>query len=286
MSRRGERVWGEDAAVLAAAGLDVAALGRLEQAVMADARPPAGVAVHDAHVHLGRDADGHQLAAGDLVADLDRHGVARAVCFPANEPGSDGQFSLANYEVARAGREHPDRIVPFCRVDPRTPGAEAAMERAAGEGARGLKLHPVAQRFRPEDPAVIVLVRRAAERGWPVLIHAGFGARPLARPLATLADAAPDATLILAHAGRGDARALRAALDGRPGIYYDTSLATVTDLVQTDPGRLLFGSDRPYGEHASAMHLVACAGWAAGWAPAQVAAVLGGNLCALLGDDA
>lgn len=279
------RVWGEDAAGLAGAGLDVAALRRLEEAVMADARPPADVAVHDVHVHLGRDADGHQLVAEDLVADLDRHGIARAVCFPANEPGSDGQFSLANYAVARAAHDHPGRVVPFCRVDPRKPGAEAAMERAAAEGARGLKLHPVAQRFRPEDPAVIVLVRRAAALGWPVVIHAGFGARPLARPLTTLADAAPDATLILAHAGRGDARALRAALGGRPHVHYDTSLATVSDLVQTDPAQLLFGSDRPYGEHASALHLVWAAAWAAGWAPAQLRAVLGGNLCRLLGEE-
>lgn len=279
------RVWGESAPLLAGAGLDVAALTRLEEAVIADARPPAGTPVHDVHVHLGRDADGHRLGADDLVADLDRHGVARAVCFPANEPGSDGQFSLANFAVTRAAHDHPGRVVPFCRVDPRRPGAEAAMERAAAEGARGLKLHPVAQGFRPEDPDVVLLVRAAAARGWPVLIHAGFGARRLAGPITALADAAPGATLILAHAGRGDARALRVALAGRPGIHYDTSLATVTDLVQTDPAQLLFGSDRPYGEHASALHLVASAAWAAGWAPAQLRAVLGGNLCRLLGEE-
>ena len=255
----GARVWGEDRALLAAAGADVETLEELERAVAAECPRPTGAPVIDAHVHLGRDADGHELDREGLLADMDRHGVDAAVCFPANDPGSDGQFSLANWNVAQAAGESPGRVIPFCRVDPRRPGAAEAMDRAAVAGARGLKLHPVAQRFRPEDPATIVVVRDAVARGWPVLIHAGFGARALAEPIAALADAVPDATLILAHGGRGDARALRHLLADRPGIMFDTSLAALADLVETPPDRLCFGSDRPYGEHAGALHLVACA---------------------------
>lgn len=276
------RVWGEDRALLAAGGADVETLDALERAVAAADPRPAGVPILDAHVHLGRDADGHELDRDGLLADMDRHGVDAAVCFPANEAGSDGQFSLANWNVAQAAAESPGRVIPFCRVDPRRPGATDAMERAADAGARGLKLHPVAQRFRPEDPATIVVVRRAAARGWPVLIHAGFGARALAGPIAALADAVPEATLILAHGGRGDARALREGLTGRPGIMFDTSLAALADLVETPPDRLCFGSDRPYGEHASALHLVACAARVAGWSASEHAAVLGGNLTRIL----
>lgn len=282
----GARVWGEDRALLAAAGADVAALDALERAVAADGGRPAGVPVLDAHVHLGRDADGHELDREGLLADMDRHGVDAAVCFPANDPGPDGQFSLANWNVAQAAERSPGSLIPFCRVDPRRPGAAAAMDRSAAAGARGLKLHPVAQRFRPEDPATIVVVRDATERGWPVLIHAGFGARALAAPIAALADAVPDAILILAHGGRGDARALRSGLADRPGIMFDTSLAALADLVETPPERLCFGSDRPYGEHASALHLVACAARVAGWSPEQHAGVLGANLSRLLRGDA
>lgn len=276
------RVWGEDRAVLAEAGVDVATLAALEQTVTAALTPPAGAPILDAHVHLGRDADGHELHREGLLADMDRHGVDAAVCFPANEAGADGQFSLANWNVAQAAAGSGGRVVPFCRVDPRRPGAVEAMDRAADAGARGLKLHPVAQRFRPEDPATIVVVRHAADRGWPVLIHAGFGARALAGPIAALADAVPGVTLILAHGGRGDARALRGILADRPGIMFDTSLAALSDLVQTPPARLCFGSDRPYGEHASALHLVAAAARVAGWTPDEHAAVLGGNLARIL----
>ena len=46
------------------------------------------------------------------------------------------------------------------------------------------------------------VVRDAAALGWPVTIHAGYGARPLAEPMAALVEAAPGARIVLAHAGR------------------------------------------------------------------------------------
>lgn len=278
------RVWGESAALLEEAGLDAGALGDLERTVEEWSALPRDLDIVDAHVHLGVDADGHRMMPEDLVADLERHGCAAAACFPANAPGPDGLFAEANDAVAAAARRWPDRIIPFCRVDPRRPDAIDELERAAAAGARGLKLHPVAQRFRPEDPAVALLVRAAAARGWPVVIHAGFGARALAAPIRALTDAVPEATLILAHGGRGDARALRALLTGRPGILFDTSLATLADLVETPPHRLCFGSDRPYGEHATALHLVARAAAVAGWSEEELRGVLGGNLRRLLGE--
>lgn len=277
------RLWGEDAALLERAGADVAELGRLEEALAAEvAGLGGGAGAVDAHAHLGRDADGHRLDAAGLVADLDRWGIAAAVCFAPNDPGEDGQFAAANAAVLNAAAAAPGRIVPFCRVDPVRPGAAAAMERAGRGGARGLKLHPVAQRFRPEDPEVAAVVRDATARGWPVTIHAGFGARPLAGPLGALLDAAPGARLVLAHAGRGDARAVAREVAGRPGVLLDTSLASLADLVSLPPERLLFGADRPYGEHGTALLLVARAAEGAGWSGDQVAAVLGGNARALL----
>jgi predicted TIM-barrel fold metal-dependent hydrolase len=280
------RLWGEDAALLERAGADLPALARLEDALAAEVAGLGGGAVVDAHVHLGRDADGHRLEAADLLADLDRWGVARAVCFAPDDPGADGQFDEANAAVLAAAERSGGRIVPFCRVDPSRPGAAQAMERAAAAGARGLKLHPVAQRFRPEDPEVAAVVRDATARGWPVTIHAGFGARPLAGPLAELLGAAPGARRVLAHAGRGDARAIARGVAARPGVLLDTSLAALADLMALPPERLLFGSDRPYGEHGTALLMVARAAGCAGWSGAQVAAVLGGNAAALLGGAA
>lgn len=272
------RPFGEDAALLDAAGADPGGLARLErdlEAGLGDLPYAGGV---DAHVHIGRDRDGHALDADALVADLDRWGLAAAVCFPANEPGDDGAFTAANAVVAAAARRHPGRITPFCRIDPSRPGAHAAMAAAAADGARGLKLHPVAQRLRPESPEFVAVVRDAAARGWPVTIHAGYGARALEESIAALVAAVPDARIILAHAGRGDARALAARLAGWPGVMLDTSLAALADLVALPPGRLVFGSDRPYGDHGTALALVAAAARVAGWTGDEARGVMGGNL--------
>ncbi len=279
------RVWGEDAAVLERAGADLGELTGLERALAA-ALPMPGTGIIDAHAHLGRDADGHRLAADALLADMGRWGIAAAVCFPADDPGAGGDFGTANAAVLEAARRAGGRVVPFCRIDPLRSGAAWAMDRAAAGGAVGLKLHPVAQRFRPEHPDVAAAVREATARGWPVTIHAGYGARPLAGPIATLLDAAPGARLILAHGGRGDARALARLVADRAGLLLDTSLAALVDLVALPPGRLVFGSDRPYGEHGTALRLVARAAGIAGWRDEELGGVLGGNLRRLLDGEA
>lgn len=239
---------------------------------------PVGVEIVDAHVHLGRDADGHLLTADELLRDMRSWGVARSVCFAPNDPGAGGQFRSANQAVADAARSHPERIVAFCRLDPLHDGWEEELRRAVGDGARGLKLHPVAQRFRPESPECARVVAAATEAGLPVLLHAGFGARPLAEPIGALAEGVPEARFILAHGGRGDAQALAARFGDDPRVLFDTSLATLPDLVELPPARLAFGTDRPYGDHASGLHLVSLAARAAGWSEEELRGVLAGNL--------
>ena len=201
------------------------------------------------------------------------------MCFPPNAPGEDGQFAEANAAVAEAAAAA--RRGASCRSAgwTRAPAAPSPRwRRPRPTGRRGLKLHPVAQRLRPEAPEVVEAVADATARGWPVTIHAGFGARALAGPIDALVEAVPGARLILAHGGRGDARAIAERLGGWPGVMLDTSLAALADLVALPPERLVFGSDRPYGEHATALRLVALAAELAGWSAGQVAGVMGGNL--------
>lgn len=277
------RLLGQDAAVLGAAGAEVGALRDIEQWAFRSVSRPGGSRVVDAHCHLGVDRDGHALSAKDLVADLDCAGIAASVAFPADEPGPGGDFSQANQRALDAAAAYPDRIIPFCRVDPAV-AAEGAVEQAHAGGARGLKLHPVAQRFAPESDACVHAVRHATDLGWPVLFHAGFGARPLGPAFAALLEQVPTARLILAHGGRGDHRALAAVAAGYPHVMFDTSIAALPDLATIPPERVVFGSDRPYGDHAQALHLVGAAARVAGWDEVALRGVLGGNLMRLLGD--
>ena len=131
------RVWGEDAGLLGESGADVAALAALEEGLAASFAGLPREGAIDAHVHIGRDADGHALDADALVADLDRWGIASAVCFPANEPGEDGCFGAANAAVRAAARRTPAGSspsaawtrcapAPWPRWRPRPPTAPAA----------------------------------------------------------------------------------------------------------------------------------------------------------------
>jgi len=279
------RLLGQHVALLRSAGADVDALARIEEWARRSLVVPAGTKVVDAHVHLGVDRDGHALFAGDLIADMDANGIHRAVVFPADEPGPDGDFRESNGRVIEAAAVHPERLIPFCRVDP-AGGAAAALGEARSGGARGLKLHPVAQRFAPEGENCVAVVRQATDLGWPVLFHAGFGARALGPAFAGLLAQVPDARLILAHGGRGDHRALAAVAAAYPEVVFDTSIAALPDLATLAPERILFGTDRPYGDYAQALHLVGAAARVAGWDATAMHGVMGANLLRLLGEGA
>ena len=83
-------------------------------------------------------------------------------------------------------------------------GALPEARRALDAGARGIKLHPRAEQFGMDEPAVAELVALAHERRVPVLIHAGRGIPALGQNTVRLAERYPDA-----HAdprARGDLR--------------------------------------------------------------------------------
>ena len=58
-------------------------------------------------------------------------------------------------------------------------------------GARGIKLHPRAQKFLLNDERLAPVFALAAERRVPILIHAGRGLPPIAAGLERLVDANP-----------------------------------------------------------------------------------------------
>src|SRR5690242_11907317 len=94
--------------------------------------------VFDAHVHLGTsDPAGYQATEAEVLESLARVD-GRAAVFPVADP--DG-YREANAVIAGLAERHPDRVVPFARLDPADDAlGEAQRFRAAG--ACGLKLHP------------------------------------------------------------------------------------------------------------------------------------------------
>jgi len=244
------------------------------------------VPLFDAHTHIGdSDPDGARQTPEELLAALEPV-AARAVVFAMHEP--DG-YRAANDRVLAAAAESGGRLVAFCRLDPHAdPLTEA--RRCLDAGAKGIKLHPRAERFTLSEPAVREIVALAHERRVPVLIHAGRGIPALGQDTVRLSGEFTDARLILAHAAISDLAWLWRVLPEHPNLFVDTAWWDPADLLAMftlmPPGSLLWASDSPYGRPlvSAALHLRLAL--QAGLDAAAVRTIAGAQLERLLdGDD-
>ena len=242
-------------------------------------RPP-GAEIFDAHLHLGRDIDGMVGDYDQLEALMAQSGVSHAFMFCLDEPDRHPAFRAANDRTlafaARSGR----RLIPFVRLDLNESPVEEAM-RCLDLGARGIKLHPRAQRFDASDERLAPIFALAAERRVPILIHGGRGLPPIAAGLAALVERYPEATLIIAHAGIADMAHLARAMAGRRGVFFDTSTWSPVDLLdfyrQIPPEQVLYASDYPYGQYTTSLFLALRTALLAGYDEQQVRDMLAGN---------
>ena len=219
---------------------------------------PAGAELFDAHVHVGRDIDGFTAPYEALVAFLGRYGVGRAFAFCMDEPDREPAFRAPNDRTLEAAERSDGLLVPFVRLDLGEEPIEEA-RRCLDRGARGIKLHPRAQRFLLNDERLAPVFELAAERRVPILIHGGRGLPPIADHLRRLVEAYPEAQLIIAHAGIADLAALSECFAGRAGVYFDTSVWSPIDLLdmfaRVSPEQVLYASDFPYGQQPGSLLL-------------------------------
>jgi hypothetical protein len=243
--------------------------------------PGGDLGLFDAHTHIGaNDPDGYTQTPAQLLERLVL-ADARGAVFPMHEP--DG-YPVANDAAIAAAQAADGRLVAFCRIDPRT-GPQAARKEAAralDAGARGIKLHPRAEQFRLADPAVRELAALAHERRVPILIHAGRGIPALGQDTVALAEAFPDAHLILAHAAISDLAWLWRLLPAHPNVLIDTAWWSPADLIAlfvlAPPASVVWASDSPYGTPVMAAVLALRCALQAGLDGRAVRAVAGGTL--------
>ncbi len=181
---------------------------------------------------------------------------------------------VSNDYIASVVDRFPDRFVGFASVDPHKGNAAVdELERAVRDlGLKGLKLHPVAQDFRPDDERFYPIFAKAAELDIPVLLHTGntgLGAGTpggmgmkldRARPiyLDTLAADFPELTIIGAHPSWPWQDEMIMVALHKKNVYIDLSGWSPKyfpeSLVREMKGRLqdkvLFGTDYPFITHA------------------------------------
>lgn len=216
--------------------------------------------IFDAHAHVYPGAGGfwkRASSAGELIAAMDRAGVARAAVV-AIEP------ALPVGVVREAVAAHPDRFVAVGSVDPAHEEAVADAERQVTVlGVRGIKLHPRLQQIRFEDlPRLEPLAIKCGELRVPLVVCSFAGGPDLFKGRTIelcheLAGLAPQTAIVMAHAGGYRPLDAIMALKARPNLHVDLSFSPVyfagssvtQDLEylvrRSDPARVLFGSDFP-----------------------------------------
>jgi predicted TIM-barrel fold metal-dependent hydrolase len=129
----------------------------------------------DVHTHVGRTWNGEPpLSADDLVRWMDEHHVTKSVVLPLVSPESSSYLNLTELALAAAKR-FPNRLVPFCCIDPRTShgggraGLRAMVKEYVDQGAKGFGEHKAGLPI--NHPKMRALYEVCDDLRLPVLFH-------------------------------------------------------------------------------------------------------------------
>jgi predicted TIM-barrel fold metal-dependent hydrolase len=216
----------------------------------------------------------------ELVGVMDEYDIERAFVFCLDEPDREPAFRAPNDRTLAYARESGVRLIPFVRLDLNESPIEEA-RRCLDAGARGIKLHPRAQKISLKDARLGPVFKLAAERRVPILIHGGRGLPPIAAHLETLVRSCENVQLIVAHAGIADMANLTSRFAGYPGVFFDTSTWSPVDLLdfyrRMPPEQIVYASDYPYGRQPSSLLMAVRTAKLAGFTEAELRGMLHDN---------
>ena len=136
----------------------------------------------DIHTHLGAFYHGRNLTAELLVRFMDQHPVEKACVLPLVSPES-APVPQPVSTALEAYKDFPERLIPFCVVDPRAvtaPGQRTGhvagvkgivdiLKRYQDAGCRGLGEHKTGLLF--DAPQQMFLYEACDTVGFPILFH-------------------------------------------------------------------------------------------------------------------
>jgi predicted TIM-barrel fold metal-dependent hydrolase len=129
----------------------------------------------DIHTHIGRTWNTNEpLTVADLLRFMDEHNVAKSVVLPLVSPESSSYLNLTETALD-AAKKHPDRLIAFCCVDPRTSysggkkGLRALIKEYVDQGAKGFGEHKAGLPI--DEPRMMALYEVCDDLKLPVLFH-------------------------------------------------------------------------------------------------------------------
>lgn len=165
-------------------------------------------------------------------------------------PGAAIYAAPDNDAVERELSAHPEAFAGWLFVNPRSAApVEEAEKRFRHPGWIGVKAHPFWHRYPVR--ALDDVAALCAERGKPMLVHLGAGARR--GDFRRLPDRFPRLKIVYAHAGIPWYRALWEDAKQRKNVFVDLSSPYLDKalrhraLRELGPSRCLYGTDGPYG---------------------------------------
>jgi hypothetical protein len=206
----------------------------------------------------------------DYLKNMESAGIDKAVMVsfaPDNQLKNNNFWTVA---ITRSGKNRPAKypsFIPFISVSPtmngRTPVEE--LEHKYKWGMKGLKIHPIAQNFSPDDERMWPVYEWMVKHDLPITAHSGMNIdnkSDLGEPnrWIKVLENFPDLKIILAHLGNGFWDQTLELADKFPQVMFDTAIAvshiytptTLNDdeavemIKQIGSERILFGSDYPW----------------------------------------
>jgi predicted TIM-barrel fold metal-dependent hydrolase len=141
----------------------------------------------DIHGHIGRILPDRRefIDATNLIAKMDAWGIDVTFILPLSETPEGAYLECNTEDVLAACARHPDRLLPFCLIEPRygnRPDMDFShlFEEYAARGCKGIGEFLPKLDF--DDPRCLNLYRQAGAFGMPVLFdmqdrETGYGVR-------------------------------------------------------------------------------------------------------------
>ena len=234
----------------------------------------------DVNCRIGNVCTAPGPGAGELLADMDRFGIDRALV--RHYGIADGALCSNRYLADMLRQDDSGRLVGVWCILPDScdelPEPDEFFRQMKNAGIRALTLDPFDHRYVPCRLTLSRIMAAAAARKIPVLLDSFAGKFA---DLYRFVEEFPDNILIYAESvGKwGSDRNLRPLLEHFPSFYIDTAgywvPEGIRDLAEKyGADRILYGSGFPrYNQGCSMLQLKHC-----GLPEAEVAAISGNNL--------